>query len=174
MNIEKLKKIIILSAVVLVLFFYFKPKEGFQSSGLYTLIGIQIENANIDDFIKSTTAYADMFSTIKDLNGSLIWTSGSQISTGSKVTNFIVYINPQPPTTLLDAKSYVTNLKINLNSAYGKPAVLQFIFSTPTGVYVNENGDPVKLNSSNILFQIGLLTVLAIGIVLFVKPHISK
>jgi hypothetical protein len=135
------------------------------------LIGIQVQNANPDDFIKSTTGYASMFTTIKDLNGKMIWTSGSQISTGSKVTNFIVYINPQPPTTLLDAASYVKNLKTNLNNAYGKDVILQFIFTTPTGVYVNEDGKPVKLTSSNILFQIGLIAVLAIGIFFFVKSR---
>ncbi len=146
--------------------------EGFQSSGVYTLLGIEVKNANVDSFLNSTTGYSSMFSTIKDMNGKLLWTSGSLIETGTSLQDFIVYLNPQPPTSLLDLQSYVSNLKTNINNAYGSPVISQFIVSLPNGTYVNEKGNPISTPPNTFIMVVGVIFVLFAIYFLFLRPTV--
>ena len=143
--------------------------EGFQSNGVYTLLGIQLQNANVDSFLKSTTGYASMFASIKDMNGKLIWKSGSSITTGPSLQNFIVYFNPLPPAPLSDIQTNVSNLKININNAYGSPVISQFILSLPNGTFVNENGKPIVNSTNNFGYAIAIFFIVIFVYFVFIR-----
>jgi len=178
MRLSDFKNIIILgAAIVLAALFFSARSEGFESSGVYTLLGIQLQNANVDSFLKSTTGYSSMFATIKDMNGKLIWTKGSLIETGPATQTVIVYLNPQPPTSLSDLQGYVSNLRTNINNAYGSPVISQFILSLPNGTFVNEKGEPVITQSNTFIMAIGVILILVAIYFIFIrgfKPDVIR
>ena len=162
---KNFRKNLILAACIILAIFFFKTREGFQSTGLYTLLGFQVQNANVDQFLRSTTGYTSQFNSIKDLNGTIIWSSGAPSVTGSTVTDFIVYLNPQPPSTLIDNQTFVSGLKLGINSGYGSQIVVQFIYSSPVGTIVNESGGPLtSIGSYDWLWALLLLIPVFYGI----------
>jgi len=163
--------LILATAIAIIAFSILNGCEGFQTTGVYTLIGIEVKNANVDSFLRSTTGYKSMFVSIKDVNGKVLWTRGSLIETGPSLQNFIVYLNPRPPTSLTDIQTQVSSLKMNINNVYGTPIISNFILSLPDGTFVNENGKPISTPPNTLIAAIGVFVILAAIYFIFIRSN---